>query len=383
VPPTDLDVQTLLANASWLRRLSRGLAGTDSDAEDLVQDAWMTALRAPPDPTRPIRPWLAEVVRNLVRGGRRRDARRPIGGEVDEVVAGGRSADDLLASLQLQRRLATLVFELDEPYRNVVLMRFYEGLASPDIAARLGVAAGTVRWRLSEGVRRLRAGLDAEGEPARWRALALLGGSRRRPGPRPLLGWGVVLVLGVAIAPLVGPPAAHPAAVIEDAGPPPPRGQVRQPPGERRADLPGFVAAALPALVVAADPKRPYTRDELIDDCVFHRQRLIACPLVAVEDWLRGWKRRWTARYGPPTEEDIAWFRRRSLGQLAEFAAIAEDERRDHCAAAVDASVARGDPRMPRDLEARWHACVSDPDCERASACATAVYEQWPDRPDR
>src|SRR5438046_669887 len=97
---------------------------------------------------------------NLVRMGRRRDARRPAGGNVEDEAAGGHGPDDLLASLQLQRRLATLVWELEEPYRSTILMRFYEDMASPEIAAKVGVPAGTVRWRLSEGVRRLRAGLD-------------------------------------------------------------------------------------------------------------------------------------------------------------------------------------------------------------------------------
>jgi DNA-directed RNA polymerase specialized sigma24 family protein len=55
-------MEELLAHHAWVSRLAHHLA--ESAGEDVVQDAWLTALRSPPEPGRPARPWLAEVVRN-------------------------------------------------------------------------------------------------------------------------------------------------------------------------------------------------------------------------------------------------------------------------------------------------------------------------------
>ena len=45
---------------------------------------------------------------------------------------------------------------LDEPYRTVILMRYYEDLTPSQIAEHLGLPAATVRTRLRRGLERLR-----------------------------------------------------------------------------------------------------------------------------------------------------------------------------------------------------------------------------------
>jgi DNA-directed RNA polymerase specialized sigma24 family protein len=70
-----VDIETLLGQRDWLRRLAWHLAGQESDGEDLAQDAWLAVHRSPPDPGRPPRPWLAQVMRNLIQS-RRRDRNR-------------------------------------------------------------------------------------------------------------------------------------------------------------------------------------------------------------------------------------------------------------------------------------------------------------------
>ncbi|HEY8146753.1 MAG TPA: sigma factor, partial [Kofleriaceae bacterium] len=66
----------LVAHAAWMRRLALALTGGESDADDLVQDAWVAALRSPPEPGRAPRPWLAAVVRNAWRMRLRGEGRR-------------------------------------------------------------------------------------------------------------------------------------------------------------------------------------------------------------------------------------------------------------------------------------------------------------------
>ena len=173
--PPAAGLDALMVHAQWLRRLARILASDRDDADDLLQETWVQAMRHPPDARGSTRPWLAEVMRNLrrmsARGASRRLHREQHAlGAADPEVPG---TDALLESLELQRRIATLVSELDEPYRTTVLLRFYEGRTASTIAAAQNVPAGTVRWRLSEGLRRLRQKLDeVHGGRAAWAVVA-------------------------------------------------------------------------------------------------------------------------------------------------------------------------------------------------------------------
>src|SRR5206468_4093801 len=66
VPPA-IDLQGLLAEDRWIRRLARRLAGDAHAAEDLVQETWAAALDVRQDAPRPhaLRPWLRGILRNL------------------------------------------------------------------------------------------------------------------------------------------------------------------------------------------------------------------------------------------------------------------------------------------------------------------------------
>ena len=58
-----------------LRRLAQGLLYDRHGAEDVVQDAWLAALRARPPAAR-LGGWLTEAVKRLARNRRREEARR-------------------------------------------------------------------------------------------------------------------------------------------------------------------------------------------------------------------------------------------------------------------------------------------------------------------
>jgi hypothetical protein len=111
---------------------------------------------------------LAKVLRNGVFKARRTDGRRgareaAMGGGV---VTAAQSPEQLLEAVDAQRLLSEALAALAEPYRTTVLLRYYEGIEPGAIAARLEVPAGTVRWRLSEGLSLLRKSL-AEREGGR------------------------------------------------------------------------------------------------------------------------------------------------------------------------------------------------------------------------
>ena len=173
---SQLGADDLASHAAFLTRLARALARGPDEAEDLVQDAYLTALRHPPDPDRPARPWFAQVVRNLVRMRRRGEARRH---EREQVWGGDSRAvptpEQLLERAHAHRALAEQVVLLDEPFRRTLLLRFVEGLDTARIAELEGIAQGTVRWRIKQGLDRLRAGLEEQAPGGRWlRALVPL-----------------------------------------------------------------------------------------------------------------------------------------------------------------------------------------------------------------
>src|SRR3569623_857801 len=69
------NLTALLAHADWLRDLARKLVGGTA-ADDAVQDTYVAALHAPPDPDLPAKPWLARVLRNASRMAHRSSTRR-------------------------------------------------------------------------------------------------------------------------------------------------------------------------------------------------------------------------------------------------------------------------------------------------------------------
>jgi RNA polymerase sigma factor (sigma-70 family) len=183
--PATLPPEALVEHAAWLRRLAAGLVRGDGDAEDLVQETFLAAIRNPPRLPREARDegstrgWLGEVLRNArrmrARSAGRRARREAELGALGLEEAASPSPEVLLARFEASRRLATLVTELAEPLRSTLLLRYFEGLSAAEIARRQGVPAGTVRWRLKTGLDRLRHALDREsgGSRAGWSALLL------------------------------------------------------------------------------------------------------------------------------------------------------------------------------------------------------------------
>jgi|SRR5688572_23602454 len=170
--PTTLSMEQLMAHSGWLRRLAGGLLGDAAAADDAVQDALVSAMRRPPDTRGSVRGWFGTVLTNRVRSDARQDRRRR--GVAQRAAAEGPEApptpEEVVAGLELQRLIAALLIELGEPYRQVIYMRFFEDLDSSAIATRLGIPAGTVRWRLKMGL------TTSCSSPDRW--------PRRGPSPR-------------------------------------------------------------------------------------------------------------------------------------------------------------------------------------------------------
>jgi RNA polymerase sigma factor (sigma-70 family) len=170
---TSVDAQELLSNTRWIRRLAGHLAHDGDVADDLAQETWLAARgsRRPAE----VAPstWLAAIVRNLlrmrVRSEHRRAAREDAAAAESARAAAPSDPETALERLELQQLIGRLVLELAEPYRSTVVLRYYEGLTGGEIARRTGVPAGTVRWRLKQGLDTVRARLDARwGHRGAW-----------------------------------------------------------------------------------------------------------------------------------------------------------------------------------------------------------------------
>jgi RNA polymerase sigma-70 factor (ECF subfamily) len=162
--------ESLLQHREFVRALARSLVRDEHAAQDVVQETWLAALRHPPRTPAALPGWLARVVRtraqNVARGESRRVAReRSVAREeLDE------SEEKLHERVAMQHKVVESVLALKEPYKTVVLLRYYEGLSPSQIAARRNVPAGSVRAQLSRAHDLLRERLDAEfgGSRAAW-----------------------------------------------------------------------------------------------------------------------------------------------------------------------------------------------------------------------
>ncbi len=149
----------LEAHAVWVRALARSLVGDSSLADDVAQETWLVALQSAPRQPGRMRSWLAGFARRLAaRQGSRE--RRAQGVNDAQVAAPHDESHANLEQLELHAILVDELRTLREPLRTTLLERYFEGLSAAEIAARSGVPAPTVRWRLQQGLEELRTRLD-------------------------------------------------------------------------------------------------------------------------------------------------------------------------------------------------------------------------------
>lgn len=149
------------------------LLRNSEDAAEVSQEALVKALTKIDsyDPSRPFKPWLFRIARNLCIDHYRR--RRPTSELNEQVTASpvqtegtsafGRRADDLVHQSQLNHALAEAMDDLGEKYREIIVMYHYEHLTYAEIATRLELPDGTVMNRLFRARRKLQAALIEKG----------------------------------------------------------------------------------------------------------------------------------------------------------------------------------------------------------------------------
>jgi len=202
------DLASLLAHADWLRDLARKLVG-GAAADDAVQDTYVAALRSPPDPDLPAKPWLARVLRNASRMSHRSATRRARREDaVTQIATPPSSAADTVARAETFRMLVELVLALDDPYRTTLLRHYFDGESFAAIARRDGIPETTVRGRHKQALEQLRRRLDARSHGDRHAWLASLAPLAAPPAHTASITVGVVIMNKLVITAVVAVVAA-------------------------------------------------------------------------------------------------------------------------------------------------------------------------------
>src|SRR5215472_10807285 len=117
--------------------LARWLVGNPADAEDIVQEAFLRALRFF-DGFRggDSRAWLLKIVRNTCYSWVRKNRPAELNDEFDETVHGGETTETIetaLISRAKSERLRAALETLPVRFREVLVLREIEGLAYKEI----------------------------------------------------------------------------------------------------------------------------------------------------------------------------------------------------------------------------------------------------------
>jgi RNA polymerase sigma-70 factor, ECF subfamily len=151
--------------------LFRLLGGDRAQAEDLVQETLLRALRpgayiAP----RPFKPWFYAIATNLARDHLKSAAERyrervsNVESALLQLSDNSPGPEERALAAERGGEAQAAIAQLGEEYRAVVILRFYQEFSLQEIAETLRIPLGTVKSRLSVGVHRLRALLTAVGE---------------------------------------------------------------------------------------------------------------------------------------------------------------------------------------------------------------------------
>ena len=171
----ELDIAAI--TREYLQRIYRAalvLRGNPWDAEDLAQETFLVLARQSGgfQGRSSVYTWLYGILLNLDRRERRRLglSRRKLHILWDQEPSSERGAPGADAAVEVREWKNSLwarVAQLPDGQRQVLVLRFSEGLAYEEISAALGCPVGTVKSRIFNGLAGLKKILDLEGEEMR------------------------------------------------------------------------------------------------------------------------------------------------------------------------------------------------------------------------
>jgi RNA polymerase sigma-70 factor (ECF subfamily) len=146
--------------------------GSGEDAKDLTQETFLRAYRGLPTFKSEARfsSWLYQIALNLCRDRLRQKRGRTLV-SLDDLDAGsaarierkGPSAHEVVVARDLSRLVSSVMDELPEEQREVIVLKEYQGLTFQEIANVLRVPVSTVKTRLYRGLVQMREHLERRG----------------------------------------------------------------------------------------------------------------------------------------------------------------------------------------------------------------------------
>lgn len=160
---SELTVRTLFeTEEASLLRYAFSLIGRRAVAEEIVQDVFLQ-LHARWDQIDSPKAWLVRSVRNGVYDYLRKNRRETLGSDDGHVSAASdddQSPENLLLRAEATGALRKILNELDEMDRQLVKLKYFDGMKYREISEQTGLSVGNVGYRLhhilKELARRLR-----------------------------------------------------------------------------------------------------------------------------------------------------------------------------------------------------------------------------------
>jgi len=144
------------------------LCGNEADAQDIVQDTFITAIKAISKfrGTSSLYTWLHGIMINVYRHFRRKQKSHVTLDDLPE------QSDDSRQTSQLENRstrevLLECMDNLSSEHREVLVLRYFEGMTIQEIAEATGMRKGTIKSRLHYAIVKIKDILPEELHPER------------------------------------------------------------------------------------------------------------------------------------------------------------------------------------------------------------------------
>jgi RNA polymerase sigma-70 factor, ECF subfamily len=193
--------QLVLTQQQYVYSIAMSVLKDPDDAADLTQDAFIRLFRALPQYNNESRftTWLYRLVVNLGRDELRRRGRQvplaaPVSGD-DELDPMSMVADDdrwaspeqALDSRELSAGVRCALERLEEHYRLVLTLYYFDDMKYTDIAEILDIPLNTVKSHIRRGKERLAVLLEAQEQPPAARLQVAPQAERRQPPAHPFV----------------------------------------------------------------------------------------------------------------------------------------------------------------------------------------------------
>lgn len=190
--------QLVLSQQHYVYSIAMSVLKDPDDAADLTQEAFIRLFRALPQYNGESRftTWLYRLVVNLGRDELRRRGRQvpiapPSADEEDHDQLASVADDDrwadpdqALDSRELRGNVQRALAQLEEHYRLVLTMYYFDDMKYTDISEVLGLPLNTVKSHIRRGKERLAAILEAQEQPPAPRPVLKAATERERPRPQ-------------------------------------------------------------------------------------------------------------------------------------------------------------------------------------------------------